>query len=141
MEYRNLQNGIYKNAEMGITALEKIIPSVSNHNLKSLLVRQYDGYKKQAEKTTEQLKSESITPEKPPLSTTMMSKAGIAMKLAMDDSTSNIAKMLIQGTNMGIIELNKEINRTSEKDGQAVRSAREFLDSEQRYLDQLKTYL
>lgn len=141
MEYRNLQNGIYQNAEMGITALKQIIPSVKDHNMKNILIRQYEGYKKQTEITSQQMKTQCMTPESPPLASKAMAKVGIAMNLARDNSTANIAKMLVRGTNTGIIDLNRAINRTSGKDGQAVRAAREFLDSEQRYLDQLKAYL
>lgn len=141
MDYHELQNSIYQNAAMGITALRQVIPSVKDHNLKNILIKQYNGYKKQTEITASQMKAQNTMPSFPPLSARMMTKMSAAMKLKRDNSNQNVAKMLIKGTNTGIIELNQTLNRTKCNSPEAIQSAKAYLRNEQKYIDSLKPYL
>ena len=70
-----------------------------------------------------------------------MSDIGLAVSCAADSSTSNIAKMLIQGTNMGIIRLNKSLNAADDVSESARNEAVDMLKAEQAYIDKLKPYL
>lgn len=141
MNYNDLQNSVYQNAAMGITALREIIPSVSDTGLKNILIKQYNGYKKQTELTAVQMKDRHMTPSFPPLSSRVMTKAMIKMKLKKDNSTENVAKMLIEGTNTGIMELTGKLNKTRCSSPQAIASAKEYLRREQKYIESLKPYL
>ena len=61
----------------------------------------------------------------------------------MDTSLSHIAEMMIQGSNMGIIEMNKCIN-TCERggcEGGAVKLAQDIVEFEQQNLERMKKYL
>ncbi len=141
MEYSDLQNSLYRNAAMGITALRQIIPEVKNTELKNILIRQFQGYKRQTEITASQMKAQNLTPSFPPLSTRLMTKAGISVRMKKDSSTENIAKMLIKGTNTGIVTLTGELNHTKCNSPEAVQSAKNYLRKEQRYIESLKPFL
>ncbi|MCM1524659.1 MAG: hypothetical protein NC120_09410 [Ruminococcus sp.] len=141
MDQNNLQNSVYQNAAMGITALRQIIPSVRDHNMKDILIKQYNGYKRQTEITARQMKADNLTPTFPSLGARMMTKASIALKMRRDHSPSNAAKMLIKGTNAGIIDLTETINHTGCESPEAIASAKEYLKKEQSYIESLKPYL
>ena len=141
MNNHELQNSVYQNAAMGITALKQIIPSVNDKGLRELLEKQYNGYKKQTEITARQMKANDQMPSFPPLSSRMMAKAGIAMKLRRDRTRGNIAKMLIKGTNNGIIELTQNLNHTRTSTPETIASAKAYLRREQKYIESLKTFL
>ncbi len=141
MDYRELQNSLYQNAAMGITALRQIIPSVKDHDMKQLLIRQYNGYKKQTEITARQMKEKNLTPSFPPLSSRIMTKAMVSMRMKRNHSNEYVAKMLIKGTNTGIIDLTGKINHTQCDSPEALRSAKEYLRNEQKYIESLKPYL
>lgn len=141
MDYRNLQNCVYRNAAMGITALKQVIPNVYNSGMKKILVEQLDGYKKQTALTAAQMKSHNLMPSFPPLSSRLMLKASAAMKLRRDSSSENIAKMLIEGTNMGIIELTANVNKSGSDSPEAVKAAKEYLRREEKYINSLKPFL
>lgn len=49
--------------------------------------------------------------------------------------------MLIQGTNMGIIKINKALNHTVTASPKLVQEAKDMLKKEQAYIDNLKGYL
>lgn len=143
MDKYELRNSLYQNSAMGMTALRQVIPNVKDTSMKNILIGQYNGYRKQTALTAQQMKSENTSPEKPPLASSLLSQAMTAVKLKQDSSAHNIAKMLIQGTNMGIIEITEKINRASSdsSQGKAVKEAKEYLRREQGYIESLKPYL
>ena len=65
---------------------------------------------------------------------------GIEMKTLMDDSTSKITELLLQGTNMGIIEGRKLLNHkyTNEKVHKLIQ---EYVDMQEECVEQLKKFL
>lgn len=141
MDYRQLQNSVYQNASMGVTALKSMIPMVSDSNVKNLLIRQYNGYKAQKEMTSRQMKENGFTPTEPSFMSRMMTTAAVNMQLRRDSSGGNAAKMAIKGTNAGIIELTEKLNHTSCGSPEAIQSAKEYLRREQKNIESLKPYL
>lgn len=141
MNCHELQNSLYQNAAMGITALKEVIPSVNNSEMKKILLKQYNGYKHTTEMTASQMKRENTTPSFPPVTSRLMTKAMINLKLRKDSSSHNVAKMLIEGTNTGIMELTEKLNRTDDKSSGAAKTAKEYLRREQSYIESLKPYL
>ncbi|MGN0637938.1 MAG: hypothetical protein ACI4J0_06170 [Huintestinicola sp.] len=141
MDYRQLQNSVYQNASMGVTALKSMIPMVSDSNVKNLLIRQYNGYKAQKEITARQMKERGITPTEPTFMSRAMTTASVNMQLRRDSSGSNAAKMAIKGTNAGIIELTEKLNHTSCSSPEVIQSAKEYLRREQKNIESLKPYL
>ena len=96
---------------MGRDAIHFIMDKVTDDDLKKELNRQYHKYKVISDEINE------IYPEynegEPHKTSTMnkiMTWYGIEMKTLIDESTSKIAELLMQGTNMGIIEGRKILN-------------------------------
>ena len=87
------------------------------------------------------MKKHDEQPQQLPAFSRAMSKMGIALDLAFDNSTGHIAEMMIQGTNMGIIKLNKSMNAASDITPETKKMADEMLDREQKYIDRLKRFL
>ena len=71
----------------------------------------------------------------------MMSKMGIAMKTATNQSGHNIAKIMVQGTTMGIIDMQHAVNSSCAAETRIKNDAEELLRREQEYCDSLKRYL
>lgn len=65
---------------------------------------------------------------------------GIEMKTLMDDSTSKITELLLQGTNMGIIEGRKLLNN-KDTDKEIHKLIQEYVDMQEECVEQLKQFL
>ncbi|MGN0667445.1 MAG: hypothetical protein ACI4KF_13095 [Huintestinicola sp.] len=141
MDNAAINDSIYKTASMGITSLKKIIPDVQNHELKDLLVKQYKGYCRQSDSVCRQMKAMNHQPTPPSKAAELMTKMGITMNLMKDKSTPAIAKMLVKGTNMGIIELSTAVNHAGDCSPETVKAAKDYLHREQVYIDSLKKFL
>lgn len=133
----NVLDELSKGACMGRDAIHFIMDKVEDENLKKELNRQYREYKEISEEIAKIYPEYSDDePHKTSAMNKMMTWYGIEMKTFMDSSTSKIAELLMQGTNMGIIEgrrllndkeTNEEINKLVEKYVQVQETAVEKL--------------
>ena len=63
------------------------------------------------------------------------------LEMLKDDSSSNIAKLMIEGSNKGIIEINKNLNSYNNMNSKIIKLAKKLLATEQHNIDELKIYL
>ena len=107
-----LYNALYQNAEVGTGSIKKIFPKVHDTKLRGELRMQLSNYSSQTNTLTNQMKARNMTPKPVSKMAKAMMSMGITMNCARDNSTQHIAEMLIQGTNMGVIKINKALNRS-----------------------------
>ena len=107
----NALDELNKGTTMGINAIELILDKIENKKFKKELKKQRAEYIIISQKVKELYKEYS---EKEPHEINTIEKAmtwsGVQMKTINDKSDSKYADLLIQGTNMGIIEGRKLLN-------------------------------
>ena len=137
----NVLDELNKGACMGRDAIHFILDKVTDDKLKKELNRQYEDYKKINEQICELYPEYS---DKEPHETNTMNKVmtwyGIEMRTLMDDSTSKIAELLLQGTNMGIIEGRKLLNHKN-TNNEVHSIVQEYVDMQENAIEKLKTFL
>lgn len=137
----NVLDELNKGACMGRDAIHFIIDKVKDENLKKELNNQYKEYQKILDKIS-QVYPEYSNDE--PHKTTFMNKAmtwyGIEMKTITDDTTSKLAELLMQGTNMGIIEGRRLLNQ-KETDEEVHKIVSEYVDMQESAVEKLKEFL
>lgn len=137
----NVLDELSKGACMGMDAIHFILPKVKDNNLKKELNIQYEKYKSIHNKICE------LYPEysrKEPHETNAMNKAmtwyGIEMKTLVDDTTSKLAELLMQGTNMGIIEGRRLLNH-KHTDNKVNDLIQEYVNMQENAVEKLKQFL
>lgn len=137
----NVLDELNKGACMGRDAIHFIMDKVKDEELRTELNNQYEKYKKISDEIARVYPEYS---EKEPHKTSAMNKTmtwyGIEMKTMMDDTTSKIAELLMQGTNMGIIEGRRLLNHKS-TDENINSLVREYVDMQETAVEKLKTFL
>lgn len=143
MKNKNVEvlNALYQNTSMGISALEKVIPKVKDKTLKDELQSQLQSYNETNQEITQSIYSYDASPKDISGYSKFSADMGIKMNTAISKSSSHIAQMMIQGTDMGIIDINKQLNRYQGADDSVIQQAKDLLDDEQVYLDKMKKYL
>ena len=121
--------------------INDIINAIDDENLSKKIEEQLADYEKIVEECLTIFKKygkekQDINPVAK-MSSYMMSK----MKLMKDSSSSAIAKMMIEGSNKGIIEITEKLNNYPKDDQEIVDLANKLLDIEQKNLDDLKDFL
>ena len=142
IENINALDEINKGASMGCDAIKYIIDKVEDNTLRDLLERQYDLYDNIKKKINKLYPK--YNDEEEPHETNAMTKAmtwyGVNMKTINDHSNSKIAEILMQGTNMGIIEGRKILNNKNiAKDVHDI--IEDFVTSQEKLIEDLKEYL
>lgn len=144
MENQNLNilDEVNKGATMGMDAISYISDKVSDENFKQVLGTEYNKYSDISRRVHELYNNFS---KKEPHETNAMNKMmtwyGIQMKTITDSSTSKLSELLMQGTNMGIIEGRRLINQNHNA-ADAVKSIlNDFVAMQEDTIETLKKYL
>ena len=137
----NVLDELNKGACMGMDAIHYILEKVEDEKFHSFLEEQYRKYQTISEKIN---KLYSEYSESEPHETNAINKAmtwyGIEMKTFNDQSSSKIAELLLQGTNMGIIEGRKILNHKSTN--QSIHEVvQEYVTMQEEAVEEFKKYL
>ncbi len=155
MEFSNeiaLLQEIYKGAVMGEDAIRQLLPKVDNPSFRSDLKTQYQEYQKTAGEAEKQLKALGHCPRESSGAQKAMLWTSLQGQTLMNSETSHLAEMMIQGSNMGIINLTKVLNSYTVPNGpadapegkkrqQARDLAQSTIKMEQDNINRLKVYL
>ena len=137
----NVLDELNKGACMGMDAIHFILDKVEDEQLKQVLNNQYKKYEDISNQICKLYPKYS---DKEPHETNAVNKVltwyGVEMKTLMDNSSSKIAELLLQGTNMGIIEGRKLLNN-KELDSQVHKIAQEYVDMQESAVEKLKQFL
>ena len=134
---------VNKGATMGMDAIHFVSEKVGDERFKKVLDVEYNKYKEITNRVND-IYSQYNT-EKEPHETNAMNKMmtwyGINMKTMTDQSNSKISELLMQGTNMGIIEGRRLLNNNPSVDAEVRKILDDFVVMQEDSVETLKKYL
>ena len=134
---------VNKGATMGMDAIHFVSEKVGDERFKKVLDVEYNKYKEITNRVND-IYSQYNT-EKEPHETNAMNKMmawyGINMKTMTDQSNSKISELLMQGTNMGIIEGRRLLNNNPSVDTEVKKILNDFVVMQEDSVETLKKYL
>ena len=137
----NVLDELNKGACMGKDAIHFVLDKVEDDNLKQVLNEQYEKYNNITKRISE-LYPEYSNNE--PHETNALNKVltwyGVEMKTITDKSSSKISELLLQGTNMGIIEGRKLLNH-KHTDPEVNKLMEEYVSMQEDAVEKLKKFL
>ena len=144
MENQNLNilDEVNKGATMGMDAISYVSEKVKDNDFKEVLDVEYNKYQDISNRVSDLYNNYSNKePHETNTMTKMMTWYGIQMKTMTDDSTSKLSELLMQGTNMGIIEGRRLLNQNqnAEKDVKSILNY--FVVMQEDSVETLKKYL
>ncbi len=135
--YREIQ----RNAEMAIKAIDTISDKVHDDELSRQIARQSVKYSELRTEALKQLTEAKAEPYRGSYFADFMLKAGIHANTLLNTSTGHIAELMIKGSNMGVLEMEKVLNHNKESDENSTALARQLIDFEENSVKRLKDYL
>lgn len=139
----NVLDEVNKGATMGMDAINYLVPKVQDSEFKEVLNVEYNKYKDISRRANNLY--ENYTTEKEPHETSMMNKMmtwyGVQMRTIDDKSNSKISELLMQGTNMGIIEGRRLLNQNPNMNPKIKTLLSDFVKMQENSVETLKTYL
>lgn len=135
-------NFIYQNSQMGVETLNQLIPMIDNETFKKRIEAQLKEYEQIHEEARKLLNRHGYDEKGIGALEKIMAYLMIDMKTLMDKSSSHIAEMLIQGSNMGIIDAVKRINQyEKEAEKEVTALMKRLLKFEENNVERLKEAL
>lgn len=134
-------NTIYKISEMGIIGIDDVIDKVENANFKEFLMEQREEYDKILRESEKIFDDYGMKEKELGTIAKVNSKVMSEVKLMTNDSDDIIAKMMIEGTNKGVIKINKAINENKVEDEEALSLSKKLIEVMEHNLEKLKIYL
>ncbi len=134
-------NQINQGIKMGMDSISNVSEKVQDSRLKDELLFQYDKYNEILNEVNDKLTNYDNFPKDLNPMQKAMGWMGVEMNTLTDKSNSKIAEMMIQGTNMGIIEGVKLLNHNPDTEQHIKDILNKFIDFQQNNVEQLKKYL
>ncbi|MCI8394838.1 MAG: DUF2383 domain-containing protein [Bacilli bacterium] len=134
-------NKLYQCAEMGTIGIESVIDKAHQEEFRNTLHSQKEEYDKIGDQIVSILKKYGCEEKHIGTMAKKSSEMMSEMKTKIDDSDSQIAKMMMEGNNKGIIEVAKLKNEYEGTDEEIMELMEHFLKTEQHNLDEMKKYL
>lgn len=139
----NVLDEVNKGATMGMDAITFISEKTKDADLKETLNIEYDKYKNISQRVND-IYSHYHT-NKEPHETNAMNKMmtwyGVQMRTIKDDTPSKLSELLMQGTNMGIIEGRRLLNNNTRIDEDVKNVLNDFVVMQEDSIETLKKFL
>ena len=138
----NILDEVNKGATMGMDAITFVSKKVKDKKFKNILDIEYNKYEQISYKVKDLYSQYS---NKNPHETNTMNKVmtwyGIQMKTMNDDTVSKLAEILVQGTNLGIIEGRRLLNQNPKVSRNIKKILNDFVSMQEDSLETLKKFL
>lgn len=138
---RQVMSDLYKNVTMAQSCIKTLLPYVEKQEVTRALhkqVEQYDHYVEQLDEMCENL---NFDPTPAPKFAITMANMGIKAKMMTDKSITHVAKIMMQGTLNGIIDLYRMIRENDDIHPEVMSLQKQILRYEESKLESLKSYL
>ena len=133
---------VNKGTTMGMDAISYVSEKVGDARFQKVLDTEYGKYKKINTRVDEIYSQYSANdPQTTNVMNKMMTWYGINMKTMTDQSNSKISELLLQGTNMGIIEGRRLLNNNPSIDIEVKNILNDFVTMQEDIVETLKKYL
>ena len=132
---------IYRNAQLALESISDIMPAVEDSKIREEIMHQHEEYEKICSKAAAlALKNNYDVKEPSPIKKAMMWSA-IKMGTANDNSSQNIAQMMIRGTVNGITSLKTSQTDSAELNAEVKKLLNELINMEEGFEKRLKKFL
>ena len=127
--------------KMAVNSLEQITDYIKDSDLKKLVENYISRHKDLEAEAVKALQNSGNDAKDPGALSSVFAWFTTEMKLTFNDDNTRIAKLLMDGCNMGIQTLGERMNTLNQADSSALALARKIIKSEQELMKELQAFL
>lgn len=132
---------ICKGVKMGMDSISYLQGKVETDELSNYLKHEYSMYNNILKKVDSCFANYNVQPNDYSLGQKAMLWSSIQANTIKDTSNSKISELLMQGTNMGIIEGRRILNANDDLDTEVKKLLNDFVSYQEESVEKLKTFL
>ena len=133
-------NLIYQNAEMGLIGIDTVIGKVENEKIAKIIHEQKREYEEILEDTKKIFIKYGAKEEEIGKLKELSSKA-MASVMTMNKTDQEIAKLMMEGNQKGVVEITTLLNQYQGDDEEILKLAKRLLATEEHNREEFKQYL
>lgn len=128
---------------MGTDAVNTILGKARDKAFREELTAELDGYQDFANRARDKLTALSVVAREVGTLAKLPSELSINMSTLVDDSTSKLAELMIDGNTMGVVQMKKELSRAEDDDisSSAISLAEDVVAFQEQNIETMKTFL
>lgn len=138
---KNVLREVQKNTQMAMQAIDSISSKIYDDTLAAQVTKDSMRYWEIYNRATNELLQGKAECYKETGYQEMMLRGAVKVNTMLNSSTSHVAELLIQGTNRGLTDMWKIMNRCENAGDRSVEIAKELMDFEEKSIEKLKEYL
>lgn len=127
--------------EMAVKSIEQVMEYTEDDKLYQLLDNYDKKHKELDEEITNILHEDGESSKEPGIMATAMAWANIELKMLVEMDNHQIAKIMMDGCNMGIQKISEVINKYKNTDTGAEKLAKKLVKIEEDFMEDLKAYI
>ena len=133
-------NLIYQNAQMGLIGIDTVIKKVENNKIAKLIQEQRKEYEKFLE-DAKSILTKYVAKEEEISKLKELSSKAMAEVMTMNKGDKEIAKLMMEGNQKGVLEITAELNQYEGDDEEILNLAKRLLETEEHNREEFKQYL
>ena len=137
----NVLSGYYKNAAVGAHSISALLPEVQDMKLRRELFGQREYYESQMRHLRAQMAEIFLEPMESGKAAKYWTDMVIKCKAKMGMTTETAAKLMVEGPNMGMVQLHQVRNHNPNIPPELKEQGDRILAHEKEYLDRITPYL
>lgn len=143
MNEKEFYKDLYRDTDIGYDAVTLLLPKVEDGDLRHDMNLHMDGYRYFGKVAREHLAHMHTEATRDPAIKQLPAKIGMHMHTLFDRSCGHIAELMINGSNMSILNMRKKLNRLREGDGtgEAADVCQRMIDFEQDNIKRMQKYI
>ncbi len=138
---RKLLEECSSGCKMAVNSLDQITGYIKDSNLKKLVESYISHHKNLEAEAVKALQDSGNDAKDPGALSSVFAWFTTEMKLTFNDDNTRIAKLLMDGCNMGIQTLGERMNTLNQADSSALALARKIIKAEQDLMKELQAFL
>ena len=132
---------ICKGVKMGMDSISYLQDKAQTPQMQNYLKHEYSMYNNILEKVDDAFANYNVTPNDSNIAQKAMLWYGIQTNTLADKTDSKLSELLMQGTNMGIIEGRRILNANDDLDADVKKLINDFVSYQEKSVEKLKNFL
>ena len=132
---------ICKGVKMGMDSISYLQDKAQTPKMQNYLKHEYSMYNNILEKVDDAFANYNVTPNDSNIAQKAMLWYGIQTNTLADKTDSKLSELLMQGTNMGIIEGRRILNANDDLDADVKKLINDFVSYQEKSVEKLKQFL
>lgn len=132
---------ICKGVKMGMDSISYLQDKAQTPQMQNYLKHEYSMYNNILEKVDDAFANYNVTPNDSNIAQKAMLWYGIQTNTLADKTDSKLSELLMQGTNMGIIEGRRILNANDDLDADVKKLINDFVSYQEKSVEKLKQFL